>query len=323
MHKQFLIAVGSGLVSCLLLAAAAASGGSTYAVFLIFLAPLPIAIAGFGWGWLLSAIGAAIAFGLLTAISSLPAGLIHLVAFGLPITLAVYYLLLSRDYTTPGGQQRTEWFPVGHVLFGIACLAGLIGVAALLMAGAELQTHMERAADRLIKAGWPTPGSKEAAKDALVKLLTVLFPSAFAVGWMWIILFSLWMGARVAHISGLLERPWPNVSMIKAPSWFPAILALAVIGTIVLDGTARNVASAFASTIFLAYALVGLAIIHNITWKNPFRPLLLFLLYVAIAVFNPVTLALAALALIEPLFTMRNPYNGGLITRGDPPDETN
>ena len=71
---------------------------------------------------------------------------------------------------------------------------------------------------------------------------------------------------------------------------------------------------------FLAFLLVGLAIVHNITWKNPLRPLLLIALYAFLIFFNPLsTMAIAAIALIEPFLPMRNPYNGGLITR-DPPD---
>ena len=72
------------------------------------------------------------------------------------------------------------------------------------------------------------------------------------------------------------------------------------------------IASGFASGLFVAFTLVGLAIIHNISWNNALRPLILIAVYVFILFFNPISgLAIASLALIEPLLPLRKPENGG------------
>lgn len=326
MQSRFPIAVGAGLVSGLLFLAAA-TGAMASLMVLVLLTPLPITIVGFSWGWILSAIAAATAFGFLTLIGSLTAGLFHLLLFGLPATIAIHYLLLNRPYTTAAGRDEVEWYPIGRILFGVAMASGLVATAALLALGtstADLQGHIVKVVDQMMKADLPWPGGKKPGAedlDQLTKLLTYSFPAAISMTWLWITLFNLWIGAKVARASGLLERPWPNVSLIGLPRWAGLALA-AAFGLTLLEDYAGHIASGFATGLFMAFLLIGLAIIHNVTWKNPLRPALLLGLYVFLILFNPLSsLAIATIALLEPLIPMRNPYNGGLVTK-DPPDET-
>lgn len=324
MQSRFPIAVGAGLVSGLLFLAAA-TGQMASLMTLVFLAPLPIVIAGFSWGWILAAIAALTAFGFLTLVGSITAGLFHLCLFGLPITVSVYYLLLNREYSTPSGATDVEWYPLGRVLFGLAIVSGFVATAALFALGtstSQIEAHVSTVVDRMLSADLPWPGGKKPGPeqlDNLIKLLTVSFAAAIAMAWMWLILFNLWVGAKVARTSGLLARPWPNVSLVALPRWSGLALAGAM-GLSFLEDFPGLIASGFATGLFLAFMLVGLAIIHNVTWKNPLRPLLLFALYVSVLFFSPFsTMAVATVALIEPFLPLRNPYNGGPITR-DPPD---
>jgi hypothetical protein len=326
MQSRFPIAVGAGLVSGLLFLAAA-TGAMASLMVLVFLTPLPIVIAGFSWGWILAAIAALTAFGFLTAIGSITAGLFHLLLFGLPATAAIYYVLLNRGVTTASGRADVEWYPVGWVLFGLAVFSGLVAAAALFAVGSsmsELEAHIVKVVDRMMTADLPWPGGKKPEPEqlaGLTKLLMVSFAAAISMAWIWLILFNLWIGAKVARASGLLERPWPNVSLTMLPSWAGLALA-ASMGLSFLEGYVGLIASGFATGIFLAFVLVGLAIIHNVTWKNPLRPAFLFGLYAFLLFFNPLSsMAIATVALIEPFLPMRNPYNGGPIIK-DPPNET-
>lgn len=326
MQSKFPIAVGAGLVSGLLFLAAA-TGAMASLMVLVFLTPLPIVIAGFSWGWMLAAIAALTAFGFLTLIGSIVAGLFHLLLFGLPVTAAVYYLLLNRGITTATGRAELEWYPVGRVLFGIALFSGIIATAALFAVGTsvgDLETHVKQAVDRMMTADLPWPGGQKPNAEqleGLIKVLTASFSGAIAMAWIWLILFNLWIGAKVARASGLLERPWPNVSLTALPSWAGLALAAAM-GLSFLDDYAGLMASGFATGLFIAFLLVGLAIVHNVTWNNALRPALLVALYAFLLFFNPLSsMAIATIALIEPFLPMRNPYNGGLITK-DPPDQT-
>lgn len=319
MQSRFLIAVGAGLVSGLLFRAANQGAGGL--LLLVFLTPLPIAIAGFGWGWLLSAIGAVVAFGLLTATASVQAGAFHLLLFGLPITASIYYLLLNRAYTTPNGVEEVEWYPIGRVLFGVALFSGVVGLAALLSMGTsvdDIKTQIQTALDAMLKADFPWPGGKPPTAEqqkTFVDLMTLSFSSAIAGFWLWVIVFNLWVGAKVARASGLLIRPWPNVSMTALPGWAGLPLALAMLVSM-SEGYIGFVALGFGSGLMTAFMLIGLAIVHNVTWNSPFRIGALIATYTFLLLFFPFSaLAIAALALIEPFISFRKPENGG-----QPPD---
>src|SRR6056297_410383 len=326
MQSRFLIAIGSGLVSGLLFIAAA-SGSVVGLMGLAFLTPLPITIAGFAWGWPAAAIGAVVAFGFLTVIGSVFAGLFHLLLFGLPVTLAIFYVLLNRPYTTPNGRDVVEWYPIGWVLFGVGLASGIVATVALFAVGnspAELEAHVKRVTEQMMSADLPWPGGEKPSGDDLEKLnqyLVASFPGAIAMSWMWVTLFNRWIGAKIARAAGLIERPWPNVSLTALPRWG----GLALAGAMLLSfagGYPGLVACGFATGLFLCYLLVGLAIVHNVTWQSAFRPLILVAVYLFLIFFNPLSsLAIATLALVEPFLKMRNPYNGGLISKDGPPDE--
>ena len=218
MQSRFPLAVGAGLVSGLLFLAAA-TGAVASLMVLVLLTPLPIAIAGFSWGWMLSAIAAATAFGFLTLIGSLTAGLFHLLLFGLPATAAIYYLLLNRSYTNASGREVVEWYPVGRVLFGIALASGVVATAALLALGnstADIEAHVTQVVERMMTTESAMAWRQQAAAEELANsssCLTYSFAAAIAMSWMWVTLFNLWIGAKVARASGLLDRPWPNISL--------------------------------------------------------------------------------------------------------------
>ena len=316
MNTQLAIAIGAGLVSGLLFVAAATGAVARLRV-LVLLSALPIAITGFRDGWAGAAIASLVAGATLTVIGTINAGLFHLILFVIPTTVAIYFALLSRDYTDEPGATHHEGYPLGRVLFGIAIASGLIATAALYSLGtssADLEAHVKTIVERMLSADIPWPGGEKPTADQMVdltQLLTISFSAAIALFWMWIVLFNLWVGAKIARTSGLLPRPWPNVSMIELPPIAGIALAASVAASFLADYPGL-IASGFASGLFVAFTLVGLAIIHNISWNNSLRPLILIAVYVFILFFNPISgLAIASLALIEPLLPLRKPENGG------------
>lgn len=316
MNKQFAIAIGAGLVSGLLFVAAA-TGAVMSLMVLVLLTPLPIAIVGFCYGWAGAAIASLVAAAFLTVVGTIKAGIFHLILFGVPATAAIHFLLLSRDYVDEHGTQHREWYPIGRILFGVAMASGLIATAALYSLGtstADLEAHVKTIMERMLSADIPWPGGEKPTAEQLgdlSKLLTITFSAAIALFWMWVILFNLWIGAKVARASGLLTRDWPNVSMIELPPIAGLILAASVAASFLADYPGL-IASGFASGLFVAFTLVGLAIVHNATWTNPVRPLILIAVYAFLLFFNPISgLAIASLALVEPLLSLRKPENGG------------
>lgn len=323
MNKQFAIAIGAGLVSGLLFVAAA-TGAVASLMVLVLLTPLPIAITGFSYGWAGAAIASLMAAAVLTVIGSIKAGLFHLILFGTPTSAAIYFFLLSRDYAGDNATTYREWYPVGRVLFGVAVTSGVIATAALYSLGtsrAELEEHVKTIVARMLSSELPWPGGEKPTTEqlgALIELLTLSFPAAIALFWMWIVLFNLWVGAKIARASGLLPRPWPNVSMIALPPIAGVVLAVSVAASFLADYPGL-IASGFASGLFVAFTLVGLAIVHNTTWNNAVRPLILIAVYAFLLFFNPISgLAIASLALIEPLLPLRKTENGGYRPPGPP-----
>lgn len=313
------IGIAAGLVSALVLMAAAT--GSVVALFLLFLlAPLPIVIAGLGWGWPSGMIAALTAAGTLLAIINAKTALFHWFAIGLPMAALCYLLLLNRNLPpmAPGEQPRTEWYPVGRVVAATALLAGGLATVALLATATDmdsLQAVLRRTIDQMAAGRLPFPKDSIDARsdvdlDAIAKLMTQSFAALIATYWVAMASFNLWLGGLITHASGRLARPWPDLSELTLPRQTP----LAFVGAIALSflsGYPGLIASGFASAIFFAYLLVGLAIIHNRTRGIDLRPLILFAVYMSLVVLNPFSgIIIAMVGISEPISPFRRHGTG-------------
>ena len=323
MPNPFVVALGAGFASALLVV----SGAAGVLRLLMILTPLPLFIAGFGWGWRAAAIGGLTAALLLTLLGNLALGAGHFILCGLPVAVSCYYLLLNRSFTDDQGHTAVEWFPVGWVLFGLALAGGGVGAAGLFLSAPnidELKALAAKVVEQIANNQIAFPGGQdgfdEKAREQLTQFFTVLWASAVASSWLWTMLLNLYFGARIARASGLLPRPWPNLSMISLPRFAGLALAAAFMLWFwhILPEYQRLLASSFASSLFLAFLLVGLAIVHNVTWGQTLRPLILLGVYAFLLFFNPISsLAIATLALAEPIWSLRDPSKGG--SRSGPP----
>lgn len=319
MHMRLLIGLGSGLVSGLILASA--GGGSLPGlIVLFFLSPLPIAITGLCWGWL-PALVAALSAGAVLALGIAPqTGITHLLAIGLPISALTYLTLLHRDrpqaapnaYPQSNARRTYEWYPIGRVLTVAALLGGVLAALSLLSIGttrAELEAEIRQIAERMFQSA-PLPKAdvpKVTPQDMerFTTLMTDYFAWAASLTWLMLAALNLWLGGHVARLAGLLERPWPDLSTIQAPRGLSVIFALAVMLSFVPDYPGL-IASGFVSAILLVYVFVGLAIIHNLTRGNPYRSVMLFGVYAAALIIQPLSgFILAILALAEPYMPSR------------------
>jgi hypothetical protein len=81
-----------------------------------------------------------------------------------------------------------------------------------------------------------------------------------------------------------------------------------------VSGLTGLIGAGFAGPLFLAYVLLGLAVVHYITRGRSWRPFALWGLYVALFVMNTVaSLAIALLGLSESIWSIRKraPPPGG------------
>src|SRR5690348_5404906 len=117
MAQILFIGIGAGAATALLFASVAS--GSLLSVFLFYLAPLPIMVAGLGWShWaalvaaFVSAAGLGAVFGPFFVLAMLP-------SIGLPAWWLSYLALLARP-TALAPPHDLEWYPVGRLVLWAA-----------------------------------------------------------------------------------------------------------------------------------------------------------------------------------------------------------
>jgi hypothetical protein len=314
MRPTSLIGLGLGLVAAVVFASA--TTGPLFARFLLlFITPLPIALAGLGWrtAALAGAFGTALVF-----VFSTPA---VAAAFALtqaaPMAVLTYLALLSRPADSTGHSpdddaSDLEWYPPGRIVIWAAALAGVMAIGTLALLGNDLD-QLRRSLGDVIKQALPaalpegqTPMQlSEAETAALADIALSILPGASALSWMSSLLFNLWLAGRVTLASGQLGRPWPDLAALTYPPYTPLAFGALLLG-LMIAGYPGLVASAMAGGLFLAYLLLGLAIVHYTTRGQPWRPFALWALYGSLIVVNIwIWIVVAILGLAEAVFHLR------------------
>jgi len=332
MIRTLLIGAGAGLV-CTVLYASVASG-SPISVVLFYLAPLPLYIVFFGWGTPagLTAVAVASLAGL--SIMGPSGGGMILLSAGLPAAWLGRLTMMWRDArTTPAAQPGSDpapqrlWYPVGRLIIWCAGIAtALVGVVMITMGG-DIEKFQALAGEMLRQmiaqsaARGTLPAMPEQQLERLVAFLVWLLPVVSAVIYMVATLLNMWLAGWVTRRSGLLQRPAPQIKALSYPRWLMAALFLALIFSLV-PGFAGLLAAVAASTIIIAYALQGLAVIHVLAANTSAGPMVLVGAYALLIFFNwLIVLALSAFGLAESVFFFRRRI-GSFRGDGTSPDNT-
>ncbi|MEZ5839301.1 MAG: DUF2232 domain-containing protein [Hyphomicrobiales bacterium] len=304
MGKYVLIGVSAGLTSALLYAAVIT--GSPLAALLFYTAPLPVLLAGLGWG-VFVALVAALAGALALAILVSPlAALFFFLMSAAPSAYVARLALLSRPLPDGSG---IEWYPVGRIIAWAALFGGIAVVATIPMFGFDIDAYRDGLARVMRAMIAPEGGEGKLPEgvdvDRLVGFFSQVLPIFGAVLWMVTELLNLWLAARIVNSSGRLSRPWPRLSRIEFPPLLPVAFVLAAAGSF-LGGIVGFIASVFAATFGLAFVLLGLAVLHEVTRGSPARPFILGITYLLLVIFSWIALALAALGLGETFLRLRD-----------------
>jgi hypothetical protein len=275
---------------------------------LFLLTPLAMFLAGLGLGPLAAAVAgfAGVAFVLLAG--SAMGALVFAASQAIPVVVLTYLASLNRQ-TGPG---NVEWYPAGRLVIAAAILAGLFAALTLFLLGGDIDTLRTALRDMLQSfvntelpkmPDAPTLGAEEI--DEATAIALALLPAASAISTMGSLLFNLWLAGRITMASGRLQRPWPDLAAIVYPPATPLLLAVAT-GAGFLAGLPGMIAAGFAGPLFLAYVLLGLAVVHFMTRGRPWRPFALWGLYASLFIMNTVaSLAIALLGLAEAIWPMR------------------
>jgi hypothetical protein len=291
MIQIVLVGLGAGAAAALLFASVVS--GSLAAVFLFYLAPLPIMIAALGWSHLAGLIAAASATAVVGVLSGVFLIAVPVIAFG---AWWLGYLAMLARPATNGGGDVLEWYPVGRLVLWAAVIGSLIVAAAVPNFGMDqesLQAALRKTYERILR------------DQALIDVLVVAVPPAAAIFSTITSVFNLWLAARVVKISGRLKRPWPDLAALALPKSSSALLAAAIAGSFLPD-LAGVLSGVFAASLLMAFAILGFAVLHAITRGMRARIIMLTGLYAAAAVFGWPVLAVALLGLAESILNIRS-----------------
>jgi hypothetical protein len=319
MMTTILVALAAGSASALMFASIIS--GALFSLVLFYLAPLPLMVAGLGWGPLAATIGGISAAIGLGAIFGLP----YCAAFALTVALPAWWLghlaLLGRPVATAPSAGNgaappapvLEWYPVGRILLWTAGFAALTTMAALFTLGGDAATiagALRRGLLRITGARAAT-GDTEQIVDALVTIA----PAAAAIVAMMTLTLNLWLAAKITATSGRLHRPWPDMksAVLPAMTLVALSLALALCFTGGLFAMLGQIASA---ALMMAYALIGFAVLHTLTLAMKSRALWLSGAYAVVLVFGWPAVAMVGLGLADAVFGLRQRY---LQRRSPPP----
>lgn len=307
-----LIGAVAGLVAAVLYMSLATR--TVLAVGLFALTPLPILLAGFGWG-----VGAAqIAFltsALLVGIAMKLAGATaYAISVGVPSLILTHLVLLFRTLPQASveGEKEPpiiEWYPPGTIIAWTAVMAGIVVTAGLAVFG-DIDTYRKAVREMLPSVlKLIQPMLKElpdaASLDRLAKTLAhVTLPVSAAVTWLLMMLGNVWLAAKSAAISGQLPRPWPALVYLDYPPLFTAGI-FAAVGLAFLPGLAGVMAVGFVGAFALAFMLMGLTVIHVLLGASRYKYVLLTGIYIGVVINPWVAPIIVLLGLAEPFLELR------------------
>src|SRR6476620_7908462 len=171
MVKITLLGVAAGIAAALLFATIVS--GSLTAIFLFYLAPLPIMIAALGFSQLAGLIAAAAATATVAMLSGAFFVPVALIAFG--AWWLRYLALLGRPARTPEDTEHStdrEWYPIGRLLLWAAAIGTLVVAAAVPNFGTDQES---------LHASLRKTYSAILGDSAIIDLLVIAVPPAAAV----------------------------------------------------------------------------------------------------------------------------------------------
>jgi hypothetical protein len=249
---------------------------STFSFILFVLSPLPLMLAGLGWGPVAGlTAGAACVLAVASFAGSSPALVIALSTV-MPATVAAYLGGMARlDNDHPA-----EWYPLGRILFVMTGLiaAGFVAIGIYLdfpAITAELSVELVKRIAAADPAFAADPVATMSLANSVLKIIPFLQPAT----WLLVIMANFWLALAISRRSGLFRRPkddWP--SSLKMPSGVLPLFALAMAGTF-LGGGIGMIAWCIAGAFSMAFVFTGFAALHRLSRGKPWRMTALWIAY--------------------------------------------
>jgi hypothetical protein len=318
MGHPLAIGAGAGLVAALLFSVTLT--GSPFALLISYLAPLPLMIAGLGWGHLVALFalavgGAALSLTLKSAFAigftvavAIPAWWLSLIALR---RLAVIRRSRPGDVPAPANDDVPSptviFTPLGFILPMIAIVSALVTLAAAISIGGTHEGYsriMQGVIEGVLRFQFRVPqdqplvlpGGSDAAE--MVTMIVTMIPVLTGATFVPLLVGNLWAAGRAVAVSGRLVRPWERLSSVL----MPRSVAIVTAGSLLVaqvGGFTGLLGKALFGALVMALALQGLAALHEKTLGRNLRGPMLGAAYVLLVLQAPfVVPALAAYGLV-------------------------
>lgn len=292
MVPYWIAGIAAGLLSALLFWSHAS--GSLLAWFLICLTPLPVFIAGLGWGAMSALIAALIGFLLLSSFESATAALLYVVHFGLvPYWLSrqallyrvetVHTPLAIRSYPSEEEEAaptraddlhqapaNVEWYQVGGLMGWTAivgCLILLLTQLSVILAGydglfaALKNTLMGILSDSALISADGTWLGIPVEPERLALLGMALLPAILMASWSLLMLLHMWGAQKILQRFDHALRPMPDFLHFELPRYLLWLL-LGAVALSFIPGETAFLGGALTFVLLVPSFLLGLSVIH-------------------------------------------------------------
>ncbi|MCI5077226.1 DUF2232 domain-containing protein [Oricola sp.] len=261
------------------------SGGSMMAVLLFFISPVPVMVAGLGFGLKAALTGAFIAVaGTLAFANGLVAILVAL-AIAAPACASSYWLNLARPAEEIGGPQgRLAWYPLADVLFANALFTGFayVVLGAMIGFGPELAAGLASELIAQLRQTNPEIVFTPEGEASLAEFMATVIPFVQPFFWMLALTLSIYIATAIARRSNLVNRPredWPLALRMPRIASFAFMAAL--VASFVSGGIGHAAAS-LAGALGAGFTLAGFAMLHARTRGMGGRAAILLIAYLSI-----------------------------------------
>lgn len=261
------------------------ASGSALAVVLFFISPVPLLIAGLGFGLKSALVGAFVALAGTVAFANGMVAILVALAIAAPACAVGYWLNLARPAEEIGGPEgNIAWYPLADVLFAIALMAGFAYavIGAIIGFGPEVAAQL---ADQLIarfQDANPEIMFSAEGKNSLRAFLETWIPLIQPFFWMLTLSLSVYIALAISQRSGLVTRPkedWPQALRMPRKATF------ALLGTVAASfapGMIGYAGSSFAGALAAGFLMAGFAMAHARSRGIPGRFVILLLAYLSV-----------------------------------------
>ncbi len=316
LNNWIMIAIAAGLAAATMHSTLLVP--SAISILMFYVSPLPLLLAGLGWGPLAAIVaGAAGTLAVAVAMGFKPA-LFFAVTTAVAPAILCRLALLNRSDGQSGenegeaSDQGVQWYPEGRLLLWAAFMAGLLMTAVILITGPDAESfrgHVREMVDQIFAAGLKDQPQQLEELKPVLDMFVVAAPLISASFWLLAMLVNVWAASRILSKTGRSLRPWARFSDLAFPQRAGMALAAACFATF-LPGTLGLIGQVFTSVFMTAFSILGLAVLHHLTIGHAARGFLLFSLYLALFILNWVLIVpLVAIALADMIFQIRQRGN--------------